>query len=308
MWRSAIVTAAIPMGLLISSMSASATVVMDWTPVGNANNSADTNGKGAVAYNFEISKYEVTNTQYAEFLNAVAASNPNGLYNSNMGSNSLGGITQSGSPGSYTYAVKANMGDKPVVYVSWKDAARFTNWLNNGQGAGSTETGTYDMSVADASIARSVTATVFLPSLDEWYKAAYYDGSSSYYDYATQSNTTPTFSNPPGTGNNVNAFGQSGGYYNVGSYTNTPNHYGTFDQNGNAWEWVETGGANRGTLGGAFGSGAGDLNRSNYANANSLGSEFSSVGFRVAMVPEPASCVALLTLGGLTALRRRRTT
>ena len=51
---------------------------------------------GAVANTYRISKYEVTNDQYAEFLNAVAATDsfpgadPN-LYNSTMD------ITQSGS-------------------------------------------------------------------------------------------------------------------------------------------------------------------------------------------------------------------
>jgi hypothetical protein len=51
---------------------------------------------------------------YADFLNSVAATDRYSLYNTNMGSDARGGITQSGAPGSYTYAVKANMGDKPV--------------------------------------------------------------------------------------------------------------------------------------------------------------------------------------------------
>jgi hypothetical protein len=51
---------------------------------------------------------------YADFLNSVAATDRYSLYNTNMGSDARGGITQSGAPGSYTYAFKANMGDKPV--------------------------------------------------------------------------------------------------------------------------------------------------------------------------------------------------
>jgi len=35
------------------------------------------------------------------------------------------------------------MSDKPVNYVSWFDAARFSNWMTNGQTSGGTETGVY---------------------------------------------------------------------------------------------------------------------------------------------------------------------
>jgi formylglycine-generating enzyme required for sulfatase activity len=71
------------------------------------------------------------------------------------------------------------MGDKPVNYVSWYDAARFTNWLHNGQGAGSTETGAYTLSGNTGIITKNVGATVWLPSEDEWCKAAYYQPSGA---------------------------------------------------------------------------------------------------------------------------------
>jgi formylglycine-generating enzyme required for sulfatase activity len=60
-------------------------VTIDWVTVGLPGNMADEQtGFGAVDYTYRISKYEVTNAQYVEFLNAVAASDPNGLYNSEM--------------------------------------------------------------------------------------------------------------------------------------------------------------------------------------------------------------------------------
>ena len=93
-------------------------VTMEMVTVGNAGNAADTMGDpnpaGAVAYEYKIGKYEVTNAQYAAFLNAVAATDANNLYNTSMGSNVRGGITRSGVSPNFTYAVKANMGDKPV--------------------------------------------------------------------------------------------------------------------------------------------------------------------------------------------------
>ncbi len=87
----------------VAAMPAAAgTVAFDFAQVGNAGNAPDpTTGYGAVAYNYAISKTEVTNAQYAEFLNAVAATDNFGgsdptLYNTSMGFNALGGITRSG--------------------------------------------------------------------------------------------------------------------------------------------------------------------------------------------------------------------
>ena len=91
------------MSLLIGS-SASA-VTMAWTPIGNPCNASDNNGWGAVGYAYSIGTYEVTNAQYAEFLNAKAASDPLGLYHPNMGSIASGfrgGIARSGVDGSYS--------------------------------------------------------------------------------------------------------------------------------------------------------------------------------------------------------------
>ena len=107
----------------------------DWTLVGDPGNACDPQSQGcfgSVGTHYNIGTYEVTNAQYAEFLNAMAATDPLGLYNTNMGSG-FGGITQSGSSGSYTYSAIAGREDMPVNYVSFYDALRFANWLNNGQ-------------------------------------------------------------------------------------------------------------------------------------------------------------------------------
>src|SRR5262245_29129643 len=63
----------------------------------NSGNAADVTGVGAVSYEYRIGKYEVTNSQYSEFLNAV---DPNGtnvlaLYDSQMTSSVWGGIEYS---------------------------------------------------------------------------------------------------------------------------------------------------------------------------------------------------------------------
>lgn len=136
---------------------------VETVPIGNPDNPADTRyidsyhptGTGSIAYPFRMGKTEVTNSQYVEFLNAVAASDSYSLYNGSMSSESWGGIVRSGTSGSFIYAVKApalggayTYDNKPVVYVSWGDAARFANWLNNGKPTGTedastTESGAY---------------------------------------------------------------------------------------------------------------------------------------------------------------------
>ena len=84
---------------------------------------------------YAIGKYEVTAGQYTEFLNAKAKTDTYGLYNTNMWSDTYGcKIQQTGSSGSYAYSVAADYANRPVNYVSFWDAARFTNWLHNGQG------------------------------------------------------------------------------------------------------------------------------------------------------------------------------
>ena len=130
---------------------------LEFVRVGNAGNVYDTryafNTAGGVDYEYRIGKYEVTAGQYTEFLNAVAATDAYGLYNVNMdwdANPAMRGcnIRRTGSPGSYLYSVAADWADRPVNYVSFWDAARFTNWLHNGQptgpqGPGTTEDGAY---------------------------------------------------------------------------------------------------------------------------------------------------------------------
>jgi hypothetical protein len=79
---------------LLFVLPAHAEVTMDWLTIDDPGNACDTQSEGcfgAVAYSYRISKYEVTNAQHTEFLNAVSADDTNGLYNTDMGRSSQGG-------------------------------------------------------------------------------------------------------------------------------------------------------------------------------------------------------------------------
>ncbi|MFG0327502.1 MAG: formylglycine-generating enzyme family protein [Phycisphaerales bacterium JB037] len=306
-------------------------ILMDWVTVGNAGNAADpTTGFGSVGYEYRIGTYEVTNAQYAAFLNAVAASDPNQLYTTLMGSDARGGITRSGSDGSYTYSVKANMGNKPVNFVNWYDAARMANWMTNGQGSGGTESGVYTLTGIDSisTINRDLSNPnqVFIPNEDEWYKAAYHQpetlggDSDGYWLYPTASNSVPTIAMASSTGDISNP-GTNVANYLFGADWNSVNghvttvgsagpdsasFYGTSDQGGNVWEWNETlFVSSRGIRGGSW-EDFEDALRSSEGSHHAPTDKLPYIGFRLARpVPGPGP-VALVAVGAPLLARRRR--
>lgn len=286
-----------------------AVVTFDWATIGDAGNAPDTlemtkcpgnctgdgtTGYGAVDYTYRISTTHVTNTQYAEFLNSVdpagdvaeAAINPpfpqpphvDGIYNPNMSLSSSPniGVTRTGGI-DYTassvvgskYSVKPGQENYPATWISWNAAARFANWLHNGQGSGDTESGVYNnipASAFDPIPPREEGATYFLPSEDEFYKAAYYDptknnGLGGYWQYGVQSDTAPTAEGPVGGSTSANyartdgspgpggdTFWQTGfsGFQegvdyltDVGAYINSTSYYGLYDTEGLVHQWTD---------------------------------------------------------------------
>lgn len=294
-------------------------VTMDWVYVGNPGNAPDTASQcggfgdcGSVAHAYYIAKYEVTNAQYAEFLNAV---DPNGsntlaLYSAGMGADAtFGGILlNSGHPAGAKYSVKVGFANKPVTFVSMYDALRFSNWLNNGQGAASTETGAYTLlgntptPSNGATVARNTLATLggpattFLPSLNEWYKAAYFSPGGTYFDYPTGTNTATSCAAPgTDTGNSANCHPYAhppGSLTNVGAYALSDSPYGTFDQGGNVFEWNESLAgfdSYRGIRGGSWFHGSEKL-AADFPDYSHPTTEDTDMGFRVATVVPISAC------------------
>jgi formylglycine-generating enzyme required for sulfatase activity len=308
---------------------------IDFVEVGDPGNIADSTGYGSVADAFRIMKFEWTNTDYVEFLNSVDpdGTNPNAIYSTVMSTDISGGIDFApGAQAGSKYSVKTNFGDKPVNFVSWFDAARVANWLHNGaQSYGSSDAssaapqnvGAYSLgtAVSGSAFAKNADALYWLPSENEWYKAAYYKGGSTnagYWNYATQFDTTPTqvFANANGdglagpTGNFANYEfgadwnGKDGLFTTVGT-NGGPSAYGAFDMSGNIYEWNDLdslSGSSRGFRGGSWVEGSASLSR-NVRLTDSPDAEYSNAGFRLAtVVPEPSSivlsvasvCVAML--------------
>ena len=308
----------------------------EFVTVGDPNNTADTTTYGAVSQTFDIMKFEFTNQQYVQFLNSVDPNgiNPNGIYDASMGTDARGGISfTSGNSVGTKYAVKTNMGNKPVNFVSWFDAARVSNWLHNGATSDvlSMETGAYTLNNATSGNAKPMIAgaNFFIPSENQWYKAAYYKGGSTnagYWPYATQSTSLPTSVSANGTGDGtVGSSGYLANYNNAADWNSQngnvttvgtnggPSAYGAFDMTGNVAEWndLDRSSSSRGVRGGNWGGNSTVLSSSS-RNTFGPSNEFNYVGFRVAslssdaVVPEPSMMVIgmVFGLGGLAAKRR----
>jgi formylglycine-generating enzyme len=274
---------------------------LEFVEVGNPGNAPDSNGRGAVPYRYRIAKYEVTAGQWVEFLNARAKADPDGgLWNNDM-DKSLSGegprceIKRSGKPGSFVHTVAAEYVNRPVNHVSFLDACRFCNWLHNGQRDGDTETGAYTLNGYWGSdgrrIRRNPDAKYFVPTEDEWYKAAYFDphkpGGPGYWKYPTRSDEKPGRDK-----NSANAANWYSGSYidpehyfmEVGSFPESRSSYGTLDQAGNVFEWTEDLRPPflRTLRGGAFDSDDAGLNVPTPNPVYSSASDVHDVGIRVA--------------------------
>jgi hypothetical protein len=252
---------------------------IEFVTIGDPGNAPDarimddgTSGYGSVAYDYRIGKYEITNTQW----------------------NSFGG-------GSYF------TGDyQPANRVSWYEATQFCNYLTSGDRS----KGVYLFSGSQGNLgdflgiirelAEAVYGTTFfLPTENEWYKAAYYKG-DGFSLYANGTNSRPS------TGDAC--YGQREPYYgpwNVGLGMEEQN--GTYDMMGNIWEWTESKYMGSPIIqGGCFtASGEYDTLASSFRGIIGAFEEKFSVGFRVATntIPEPFT---LLMLGlGTLALRKR---
>ena len=243
---------------------------MGFVKVSGANNCPDRNGRGCVPYEYEIAKCAISNEDWCGFLNAVGEKAVElGLWHKDMETGVLGGIVRSLTSGKDSasplrFAVKPGWEKKPVTYVTYTGVMRYCNWLMTGD----TEKGAYDLAATPPR--RLEGAKYFLPTDDEWYKAAYYDcsivrlfglldwliGKGGYWKYPTRSNVIPLQdqanferddhfsplaltpqSNQPSKPPNF----QTSFFYlaDVDAYADSPSPCGAVQMGGNVWEFLE---------------------------------------------------------------------
>lgn len=295
------------------------TFTIDFVNIGNSGNGDDAGAgggiysspSGGVAYDYRVGVYEISTDQ----------------------------INQATDSGLYNVIANAWTGSQPAAGISWYGAAAFVNWLNTSTGhqpaynlTPKNNLGGWNMQLwatedawrndpgagADINQYRHKDAYYFLPSEDEWYKAAFHqnDGvTPNYWDYATGSNNVPDgidFNGDPAfDAVFCDGFLESGPHAvtNVG----IPSSYGTRGQDGNIAEWMESafdGLNDSSSENRAFrsnsASGGEDGMRSSFRGIGDPTRESSRAGFRVASVPEPTSGPLVLGSGWIYLLNRRR--
>ncbi len=278
---------------------------IDFVNIGDTSNAADTTifgVYGAVPYQYRASIYEISE-------DAIIRATDSGMAN----------VTA----GPWT-------GNQPAATINWYEAAAFVNFLNTSTG----NTAAYDLAwngsawsmnlwsseqawtAGGTNLYRNKDAYYFLPSENEWYKAAYYNAAgTNYFLYPTASSTAPT-AVASGTNAGTAVYNTIASVPAIVASVGGLSPYGTMGQGGNIFEWNEsafdgtnsTSSENRVRRGGAWNSSSfrgGDL-RSSIRISSGPSDEGNFIGFRVASVPEPSTAVLVLLGAGAVYLWKRR--
>jgi hypothetical protein len=271
---------------------------IDFVDIGNTDNAADTTGYGAVPYDYRASTYEISQ-------DAITKATASGMSNVTAG---------------------AWTGNQPAANISWYEAAAFVNFLNTNSGKTAaynlTFSGSWSMALwsseqawtaGGTNLYRNKDAYYFLPSENEWYKAAYYNAAgTNYFLYPTASSSVPT----------AVASGTNAGSAVYDSVASVPaivdsagglSPYGTMGQGGNVFEWNESAGdgsnssssERRAVRGGDWLFPVGLLRSSGWIDAAPTYEDI-DFGFRVASVPEPSTYALLLLGAGAVYCWKRR--
>ena len=271
---------------------------IDFVDIGNTGNVADTTTYGSVPYEYRTGKNEISQLQITKATQI------------GMANVSAGAWTES----------------QPAANITWYEAAAFVNFLNTNSG----KTAAYNLTFSNSqwsmavwsseqawtaggtNLYRNKDAFYFLPSENEWYKAAYYNAAgTNYFLYPTASSTAPT-AVASGTSAGTAVYNSAASVPAIVGSAGGLSPYGTMGQGGNVWEWSESAfdGSNsspsefRALRGGVWFDTEGNLRSSGRASGVPTLEHF-DVGFRVASVPEPSTyALLLMTAAGVLWMTR----
>jgi len=252
------ITAAAVTACLCSAAPAGNTIPdydFQWATIGDPGNDSWMGIRGGVDYEYRISRLEMTNAQYLEFLQIFAPMMDEPNWGLPIGPGIVPGF------GDNHYSLNPNIpqaGQLPVIMMTWRHAAMFVNWLHNDKTPElwAIMDGAYDVSTFGEApgggftdqLAHSPDAKFWIPTLDEWTKAVYYDpnrfglGQGGWWDFPNGTDTE-LLSGDPGVGDTNAGFGpfdDNPFFIPVGSYPLTQTPWGLLDASGGAAEWTET--------------------------------------------------------------------
>ncbi|MBX3387213.1 MAG: SUMF1/EgtB/PvdO family nonheme iron enzyme [Phycisphaeraceae bacterium] len=230
-------------------------------------------GRGGVNYEYRIGRFEVTTEQWVEFYNAAFDRPADDRIPHLIPSDHWGAVgTAPTVPGGQRWRVPDGNEYRAVGDISWRMAAIYCNWLHNDKATNREAflSGAYDVSTfAPGSPpdqeTRSPGARFFIPTWDEWLKAAHYDPNKNgqdqggWWKFSTTSDVIPLIGPPPswlpgagiGDDRTGDAEVNAGGWWQIypqfnvfdvplGSYPTVQSPWGLLDVAGGTNEWTES--------------------------------------------------------------------
>ena len=229
-------------------------------PAYGGNSIGELAGRGSVPYAFRISKLEVSTGDWLEFVHTFSTMSDE-LDELLTGQVTWGvrvDFSYQGPGNRYIYMPSLDHPERAPISVSWRQAAMYCNWLHNGKSAdpATIHSGAYDTSTfgrdgshwTDQST-RSCDAKFWIPSLDEYLKAAHFDPDKNgqgpgWWEYGHSSDDPPV-QGLPGVGHTImgltsDQIGNGGKlYFPLGSYDDVISPWGLYDIIGGSEEYTE---------------------------------------------------------------------